>query len=135
MFKKIGIGLGVILLVAAVAVGIFMYRLATMASSIEAQSAQLTKVDLRKVMDGTYTGSAGNFVVTAKVEVEVKNHRIKKITILDQKCGPGYEARDTVGRMLKAQSPKVDAVTGASSSSRTLMLAVDQALKQGLKNK
>ncbi|MBI5700021.1 FMN-binding protein [Candidatus Saganbacteria bacterium] len=133
MLKKILITVGVILLLIVLGVGLLMYRLAGMAGSIEKESAKLTKVDLKKVADGTYVGSFGNFVVSARVEVTVKNHRIKKITLVDQKCGPGYEARVTIDRMMKAQSPKVDAVTGASSSSRTLMVAVDRALKQGIR--
>lgn len=133
MLKKILIAAGVILLLIVLGIGLLMYRLTGMAGSIEQESARLTQVNLSRVADGTYLGSYGNFVVSAEVEVVVKNHRIKKITIIDQKCGPGYEARDTIRRMMEAQSPKVETVTGASSSSRTLMIAVDRALKQGIK--
>jgi uncharacterized protein with FMN-binding domain len=133
MLKKILIAAGVILLLIVLGIGLLMYRVMGMADSIEKESAKLTRVNLSRVADGTYSGSYGNFIVSAKVEVMVKSHRIKKIIIVDQKCGRGYEARDTIRRIMDAQSSKVDAVSGASSTSRTLMLAVDRALKQGIK--
>jgi len=129
MFKKIAIVAGVILLFVVIGLGILAYQLAGMAHNFESELNRVAAIDLKKVPDGIYSGSYGNFVVSARVEVVVKNHRIKKITIVDQKCGRGYEARDTVLRILEAQSPKVDAVTGASSSSRCIMIAVARALK------
>ena len=51
------------------------------------------------------------------------------IDIKEQNCGQGYGARGTIDRIILKQSPKVDAVTGASSSSRCIMIAVDQALR------
>jgi len=133
MLKKISIVLGVVALIIVVGVGLLLFRLMGMANDLEGRVSKMAAVDLLKVADGVYQGSAGNFIVSAKVEVEVKRHRIVKITILKQDCGPGYEARGTIENILKAQSPKVDAVTGASSSSRSLMLAVEQALRKGLK--
>lgn len=129
MLKKIGFIVGVIVVVAVLAGGFVLYRLQGMAHRIEGAQAGIGGIDLSRVADGVYSGSYGDFVVSAQVEVAVKNHRIVKITIKDQKCGKGYEVLDTVGHILKAQSPKVDAVTGASSSSRCIMIAVDRALK------
>ena len=115
-------------MISVIGFGILVYRLAGMAHRMESDLAGIKTVDLAKIADGVHAGSYGNFVVSAKVEVTVKRHRIEKITIIEQNCGPGYEARDTLVRILKAQSPKVDAVTGASSSSRSIMLAVARAL-------
>jgi uncharacterized protein with FMN-binding domain len=128
MIKKIAIVAGVILLIVVVGAGIMMSKLAGMAHSIEAENAKVSKVDLSKISDGNYSGSYGDFVVFASVEVAVRNHRIEKITIKDQKCGKGYEALATIDRIIKAQSPKVDAIAGASSSSRSIMVAVFRAL-------
>lgn len=133
MLKKIAVIIGIVSLVAIVGFGILAFRLAGMAHRIEAEEAKIMKVDLMKVADGVYSGSYGNFVVSAKVDVAVKNHRIANITVVDQDCGPGYNAFETISRIIKAQSPKVDVVTGASSSSRTIMVAVYRALKKGIK--
>jgi len=45
-----------------------------------------------------------------------------------QHCGPGYEAKEVLDRIVAAQSPQVDVVTGATGSSRCLMAAVHRAL-------
>lgn len=131
MLKKIGIVIGIVVLIAVIGFGIMIFRMAGMANKIEAENAKIGGYNLSQVKDGTYVGQAGDFVVSAKVQVTVKNHKIKEVKLLEQKCGPGYEAKDTIDRIIKAQSPKVDAVTGASTSSRSIMNAVDQALKNG----
>jgi len=129
MLKKIGLVIGIIVIVIVCAIVAFYFRAQSMASNIKSQYAGLQPVDLRKINDGVYTGSFGDFLVAVKVNVTVKRHRIDEIKIVEQKCGPGYEALDTVDRIVKAQSPKVDAVTGASGSSLAIMIAVNRALK------
>lgn len=133
MIRKIGVVIGFVIVIATVGLGIFVYNIAGMAQRIGNEEVNVTKVDLKKIADGEYLGSYGDFVVNTSVKVTVKNHRIDKIIITKQDCGPGYDAKDTVGRIIKAQSPKVDVVTGASSSSRTIMIAVYRALKQAVK--
>lgn len=128
MLKKIGIVLGIILLVIACVVGAFYIRFQSMAGNVKHQYESIKPVNLAKVADGVYSGSFGDFLVSVKVDVTVKRHRITEIKIIDQKCGPGYEALDTTSRIVKAQSPKVDAVTGASGSSMAIMIAVNRAL-------
>lgn len=128
MLKKIGIVLAIIVLVIAVVVGVFYLRCQSMASNVKHQYESIKPVDLAKIADGIYSGSFGDFLVSVKVNVTVKRHRIVEVKIVEQKCGPGYEALDTTGRIVKAQSPKVDAVTGASGSSMAIMIAVHRAL-------
>ena len=128
MLKKIGIAVGVILLVIACLAGAFYVRAQSMARNVKAQYASIKPLDLAQVKDGVYSGSFGDFLVSVKVNVTVKRHRITEVKIVEQKCGPGYEALDTTDRIVKAQSPKVDAVTGASGSSMAIMIAVNRAL-------
>ncbi len=77
-----------------------------------------------------YPGSFGDFLVAVDLEVTVKDHRIAGITIKKQLCGKGYEAHDMIGRIIRAQSARVDAVAGASGSSKCIMIAVDRALRK-----
>ena len=128
MLKKIGIVIGVILLVIVCVIGGLYLRAMSMANNVITQYENIQPVNMAKVADGVYTGSFSDFLVAAKVQVTVKRHRITEIKLVDQRCGPGYEAVGTTDRILKAQSPKVDAVTGASGSSKTIMIAVYRAL-------
>jgi len=52
------------------------------------------------------------------------------IGIVDQDAGCGYEAREVVGRIIEAQSPRVGVESGATSSSRATMVATYRVLSE-----
>ena len=85
-------------------------------------------VDLQQIEDGVYPGNFGDFLVSVTLDVTISDNRITYIEIVEQHCGPGYNAEETVDRILEAQSPYVDAVSGATGSSRCIMIAVYKAL-------
>lgn len=128
--KKLKVFAVTIVLVILFVVGAFMLRYQKMASTIVNEYNKIENVDLNQIADGVYSGVFGDFLVSVNLEVTVKEHRIANITIKDQSSGKGYEARDTVDRILKSQSSRVDAVTGATGSSKTIMIAVNRALKK-----
>lgn len=92
--------------------------------------AEVAPVDLWQIDDGTYAGSFGEFLVSVELEVTVQNNRIVDLVIIDQHCGPGYRALETMDRIVAAQSPLVDVVTGATGSSRCIMIATYLALTE-----
>ncbi|MBU1075888.1 MAG: FMN-binding protein [Spirochaetes bacterium] len=89
---------------------------------------KLSNIKLQNVKDGEYIGSYYKFLVGVKLKVKVKDHRIVKIEILDQRSGKGYEATGIMDRVIKKQSLKVDTITGATGSSKAILIAVDKAL-------
>ena len=82
--------------------------------------------------DGTYYGTAEGFVGDIIVAVTIKNKTITKIAVVSQEDDEEYfdEAVAVVDRMIKAQSTKVDTVSGATYSSKGLINAVINALKE-----
>lgn len=126
--KKLKIIIGVLFLVILLAVGAFMLRYNQMAKTLTEEYMKIEDIDLNKLADGVYPGVFGDFLVSVNLDVTVKDHRITEINIKEQNCGPGYEARDTVDRIIRDQSAKVDAVTGATGSSMCIMIAVHKAL-------
>jgi uncharacterized protein with FMN-binding domain len=129
--KKILIVVGIIALVVLVGVGAFVLRYRKMASTIQTTYEGITEVDLSGVADGDYRGDFGDFLVFVDLTVKVKDHRISEIAVNKQDCGKGYEALETIDRIIQTQSTKVDAVTGATGSSKCIMIAVEKALKNG----
>lgn len=126
IWKKILLVLG-IFLVLTIAFGVaFSFRARQMVKHIE--SVKIRDVDLTQIADDVYTGEFGDFLVDVELEVTVKEHQIKKIDITKQRAGPEYEAIETIDRIIEVQSPKVDVVTGATGSSRSIMIAVHTAL-------
>ena len=114
--------------VSVVVAAVILVRLSVMANRMEAAVADMEPVELDQLEDGTYTGSFGDFLVRATVEVTVENGRIAEVEVVEQDAGAGYEALETLERIEAAQSPGVEAVSGATSSSHSIMVAVYRAL-------
>lgn len=102
-------------------------------TSIENKLNQLAdvtipKVDFSTIEDGTYTGSYKVFPVSVKVQVTVEDHHITSIDLIEHKNGQGAPAESIPEQVIKAQSLDVDAVTGATYSSKVILLAIEDAL-------
>ncbi len=126
MWIKILAALGIVLVVAG---GAFYWRYQRMAAYLSAEHDQLAARDLSATPDGVYGGRVGDFLVSAKVDVTVRDHRITDVRVVDQRAGKGHEAAEVPARIVAAQSPRVDAVSGATRSSYCIMIAADRALK------
>lgn len=84
------------------------------------------------VADGTYVGTGNGFRGTTSVSVTVENGAITDITINSYGDDDAYftRARDTVIReIISTQSMNVQAVSGATLSSNSIMDAVADALR------
>ena len=126
MSKVIIIPVAIVVVLGA-ATGAFFLRFRRMARTV--QAAKVEHVDLARVPDGSYEGEFGDFLVRVKARVKVAGGRIEAVEIVEQHSGPGYEAKETVDRILAAQSPVVDVVSGATGSSKCIMAAVSRALQ------
>lgn len=91
----------------------------------------ISNVDLRKVKDGNYTGSFDALYVAAEVSVTVKDHKITNIILLKHKTERGKPAEVIPGKVLKAQSLKVDTISGATNSSKVILKSIENALNSG----
>ncbi|MGE5578451.1 MAG: FMN-binding protein [Bacillota bacterium] len=86
-------------------------------------------VDLGRVEDGTYSGHYDTGPVIVDVDVTVKNHVITSVNLVRHRNGQGAAGEGVIGKVLAAQSIKVDAVSGATMSSYAILLAIEDALK------
>jgi uncharacterized protein with FMN-binding domain len=93
----------------------------------------ISNVDLMKIPNGSYTGSYDAIMVGAKVQVDISDHAITNITILEHKNERGKKAEVIVNEIKAAQSLKVDTITGATNSSKVLLKSVQNALNSGVK--
>ena len=87
--------------------------------------------------DGTYFGTATGFGGPITVKVVIGDGRIKSISIVSASSEtPSYfsRAKAIIQRILNAQSPNVDTVSGATYSSNGIREAVKKALKQAVKS-
>ena len=93
------------------------------------EALRIQDVDLSKVPDGVYVGSQDAVLVAAEVRVTVADGTIRRIEILRHENGRGKPAEGVLDRVVAAQSLRVDAVSGATSSSKVLLKAVENALR------
>ena len=94
------------------------------------EDIQIGEMNLSKVEDGVYKESYFyNEAMGATVVVTVMNHQIETIIIQEHKTGMGKKAEQIVNRVIDEQSLQVDAVSGATASSRIILKAIERVLK------
>ena len=92
-------------------------------------------VDHSRLADGIYEGSYRGGPNKALVKVTIKDNKITNIEIIEHQAWEGKKAEaPIVERIIASQSTKVDAVSGATNSSRVIMNAVQNAIEKAYKN-
>lgn len=85
----------------------------------------------RPLKDGEYDGACEGYVGILKVRVEIKDGRIAAVTVTSHEENRPWSALQVVPeRILRAQSIKVDAVSGATATSGAVIAAVARALSE-----
>jgi uncharacterized protein with FMN-binding domain len=126
--NKILLILSILIVIVGVAAKII---LGSMESGLEAlEKAEITPVNLAAVEDGTYTGSYSVLPISVEVNVTVADHIITAIDITKHFNGQGEPAEAITDTVLEAQSLRVDAVSGATYSSKVILMAIGDALAQ-----
>ena len=111
--------------------GIAFLICATLFFSCAPTAAIGRPVDPEKLTDGTYKGSYKGGPNKAIVEVTIKENFIVNIKIIQHQAWKGKKAEETiVERIIARQSTRVDAVSGATNSSRVIMNAVQLAVEK-----
>lgn len=96
------------------------------------ESQQFGNVNLANIKDGSYIGSYNVFPISAKVKVTVESRRIVKIDILEHKNAKGESAEAITDSIIDGQTLDVDVITGATYSSKIILLAVQDALERAI---
>ena len=128
--KAVLIALSVLLVITLFAGGLYLKSI----SDYKAKVAALTfdEIDLTKVDDGVYEGQCDTGVVWARVQVTVRDHQMESIELLEHENGKGTPAEAILDQMVQNQTTAVDAVSGATCSSKVIRKAVENALAAGL---
>lgn len=89
-------------------------------------------INISDVADGIYFGECDVNFIYAKVEVTVESGEIISIDILEHKNGRGKSAESVIDEIVNEQNIDVDAVAGATNSSKVIKKAVENAIRKGL---
>jgi len=136
MIKKVlgilGACLGVIIIGALVFYFTVMAPGMNFAKDVETMSVQ--NIDVSKVSDGKYLGEFKSGKFTHQVEVTVAEHKIKDIKVLEVEDSKYSDlAKAVTNKVIEEQSLEVDAISGATTTSKALLLAIENALSKGIK--
>jgi len=127
--------IGILICIAAVGFGVFYITTIAPANRVlkEVRNAEIRDIDLSKVADGSYVGEFSYSNTTCRVEVVVGNHRIEAVNILENgSTDYAKKAEGVVEKVIAGQKTNVDAVSGATTTSKALLKAVEAALEEGL---
>ena len=128
--KSMKKGLKVLLIILGVMVVLMIAFIVFIIGGKDASlNAKIGDVNLAVVDDGTYTGSYGFLRFSNTVEVTVKDHAITGIKVVSPQVFAKPETMNTmVEEVLDAQALQVDAVSGATATSKAFLKAVENAL-------
>ena len=127
MKKAVKIGLG---MVGAVAI---LYGLKEgeeiLDYQVKMKKLEIETLDVCDIEDGVYVGSYDANVISASVKVTVSGGKIESIDLTSHKYDRGGPAIAIVDEVIQAQSLDVDVVSGATNSSKTILKAIENALR------
>ena len=87
-------------------------------------------IDFTVYEDGIYEGLYYyEDQIGAKVEVHIEDGNIINIVLVEHVYGLGQKAESIIDEVILEQSLDVDYISGASTSSKVILLAIDDAMK------
>jgi uncharacterized protein with FMN-binding domain len=119
------------LLIAGGCVLVFLVAIVLIMSNglSEGANVTLSGVNLSNIADGTYTGAYDFKRWSNTVSVQVKDGRITSIGIVDDVFGAGVTnaSGEIIRRVIETQDTRVDAVSGATVTSKAYLKAIEDA--------
>lgn len=114
--------------------GLFMTVLFTSCISKdidETRKMPIQKVDITKLNDGNYFGEYSYGKTTYKVDVIIENKKIIDIKVLQTRNSSyAKKAEGVIKSIIKEQRNDVDVISGATTTSKALLKAIENALSQ-----
>ena len=119
----------IIIVVVVVLITVFVIAVNYIGSEMKVvDNLIINDVDLNSISDGIYYGKYETILVKAEVEVEVKDNRIINVKILKHSHGKGEAAESIVNDVVDEQKINIDTISGATTSSKVILKAVENAL-------
>jgi len=108
-------------------IGLFIFGCSTAYKNITAQMP-----DLSLKNDGVYRGfyDLSGTPVKVTLDVILQNNRIINIEIIEHLRSPvGKKAENIIGQIIERQNLDIDAISGATASSKAILKAVENAFQ------
>lgn len=96
----------------------------------QAEKIVISNVEIANIDDGIYTGEYTLLPVKVIVQVNIRNHKVHEIEILEHQNGFGRKAEIVSDHIINKQRLDVDLVAGATVSSKVILKAIENALSK-----
>ena len=127
--KRIGIIIGGCVILFIIGFGIMFIGLSQ--NMKEIRTIPITDIDFSKYEDGTYQGLYYyENQIGATVELHIEDGKAVSIIFLDHKYGLGGKAEIIIEDIIEEQTLLVDDISGATTSSHIIKLAIQNALEE-----
>jgi len=100
--------------------------------ALKTERIEIENINLDRVPDGAYYGSFESVLTAASVLVRIEDEHIVDIELINHVHSNGADAEKVLDRVLDEQCLDVDTVSGATTSSKVLLKAVEDALVYAL---
>ena len=98
---------------------------------IRVRHMRIQDADISHIQDGAYVGSFSYSGFDYAVKTTIKSHKINQIVILhNRNTRHAKRAEGVIAEIVKRQTPNVDAISGATTTSKAIMKAVENSLSQ-----
>ena len=94
----------------------------------EAANLPFYKIELSEIEDGTYTGKTETSFLSLELKIQIENHKIKDIKVLQNEGLDGEKARPIIQEMINQNKIVVPAIKGAERGSIVYISCVSTAL-------
>ncbi len=122
--KKFMVAFTVLVVITA---GVLVFLFMQKANAV--RDMEIGDVDLGRVADGLYKGKEEYLGFTCYAEVSVRDHRITDVNLYEGRDSEWVEKAKAVGnKVMEKQSLQVDAVSGATITSKAMLKAIEKAL-------
>jgi uncharacterized protein with FMN-binding domain len=93
------------------------------------KNQELGQLNVTGKADGVYRGTYKTWPLAAEVDVTIKAGTIVGIDLVKHKYGRGKPAEEILERVIEKQSLNVDTISGATASSKTILIAIRNSLE------
>lgn len=114
---------------------LFIFAILSLVGCTSKEMAKVRQLDIQNVNltnipDGNYIGSFSYSGFEYTVKTNVKTHQITDIEVLQNRdTEHARRAEGVLNEIINSQTPNVDAISGATTTSKALMKAVENSLQ------
>jgi len=123
--RKVVLSIGIVSAVMVIMSAVFQFRQLQSYRTMPVKDFNLNEID-----DGTYSGEA-EYDYNYQIEITVKAHHVDQIRIINNRESHYAKLAELiVNKVIERQTPNVTAVTGATTTSKCLLKAIENALEK-----